>query len=463
MTNKSGLVQQFGVELDEDIARVVHLGLRINKKRAHLLVSNILGKHIPIDPRMAELTGRILASKVIRHHLDTHHQVFRNQNEDAMLSFESMIMEASRFVLDNATKNPWDIGNTYDLRLNRFFEMPHLFSPFGGLLSSLNMPDFATIGFAETATGLGANVASALNAPYIHSTRDFDESNILLSFEEEHSHATSHALKGNTSFASVAHNEPLVLVDDEFSTGKTLINIIRELHKKFNNKHYYIVSLVDCRNSENRQKMDDLAHELGCEITPISLVSGAVQVPENLTEICEAIERVNPVTDNEIKSSDNFHIIELDMGEDCSIENGLQSNNPTVQHKVMNALPWSVSHGLKSVLGSNYIVSPRNTLMLGREEFMYYPQLIAHEIDASFSSSTRSPVIIIDDPEYPIRNGVSYVASDGVSRYAYNVANFENVVIIQDYNMLDEDMLKLAQNLTYCVKNVIIFKLTNLK
>jgi hypothetical protein len=51
-----------------------------------------------------------------------------------------------------------------------------------------------------------------------------------------------------------------------------------------------------------------------------------------------------------------------------------------------------------------------------------------------FSSTTRSPVLPVDAPGYPIRNRITYPAGDGSGeRYAYNVRQgFDDVVVVLD-------------------------------
>ena len=52
---------RFGVTLTghagEPLDGLVELALRRNPKRAHLLVSTVLGKHVPTDPRVVHDAG----------------------------------------------------------------------------------------------------------------------------------------------------------------------------------------------------------------------------------------------------------------------------------------------------------------------------------------------------------------------------------------------------------------------
>lgn len=73
-------------------------------------------------------------------------------------------------------------------------------------------------------------------------------------FEESHSHATSHLLLPEdrdllASGGTGADASVLVLVDDEFSTGNTVLNTIRALHALHPRERYVIVALVDMRSA----------------------------------------------------------------------------------------------------------------------------------------------------------------------------------------------------------------------
>ncbi|MFD6735913.1 phosphoribosyltransferase domain-containing protein, partial [Micromonospora aurantiaca] len=176
------VAERLGVELagDEGLTGLLGLALRRNPKRAHLLVSNVLGKHVPQRPSVIWGAGRELGVRVRE-----------------LLGDEA----AARAVV---------------------------------------------LGYAETATGLGHSVADGLAlAPYLHSTRrPVDGVARAGGFEESHSHATSHLLLPEDP-ALLAGDGPLVLVDDEFSTGNTVLNTIRALHERYPRKRYVVVALVD--------------------------------------------------------------------------------------------------------------------------------------------------------------------------------------------------------------------------
>lgn len=106
-----------------------------------------------------------------------------------------------------------------------------------GDLLARNYPETRlVIGFAETATAIGAVVAERI-APecvYVHTTREaFPEAGHWIEFLEEHSHAVEQKLRGDQLPEWLANTDCVILVDDEISTGKTLMNMVRELREQY--------------------------------------------------------------------------------------------------------------------------------------------------------------------------------------------------------------------------------------
>ena len=88
------------------------------------------------------------------------------------------------------------------------------------------------IGFAETATAIGAVVAKNLSDEcfYLQTTRENFAGNFV-EFLEEHSHAPEQKLFAENFSELLNQTAEVVFVDDELSTGKTLLNNIRRLKK----------------------------------------------------------------------------------------------------------------------------------------------------------------------------------------------------------------------------------------
>ncbi|MFD0359603.1 phosphoribosyltransferase domain-containing protein, partial [Streptomyces sp. NPDC127110] len=230
------VAERLGVDLSgadggasPELRELLGLALRRNPKRAHLLVSQVLGKHVPQSPATVYAAGHGLGVRV-------------------------------RELLGDSAA------------------------------------DAVVLGYAETATGLGHCVADGLGpAPYLHSTRrPVPGLRPAGGFEEAHSHATSHLLLPEDP-ALLAGEGPLVLVDDEFSTGNTVLNTIRDLHARHPRTHYVVVALVDMRSAADRDRLTGFAAELGARVDLIALASGTVSLPDGVLEKGRAlVEEYDP-------------------------------------------------------------------------------------------------------------------------------------------------------------------------
>ncbi|MET9536680.1 phosphoribosyltransferase [Streptomyces sp. NPDC006553] len=485
------VAERLGVELigDEALPALLGLALRRNPKRAHLLVSSVLGKHVPQRPSVVYGSGLDLGRRV-----------------RALLGDE----QAARAVV---------------------------------------------LGYAETATALGHAVADGLGlAPYLHSTRR-PVAGVARAggFEESHSHATSHLLLPEDP-KLLAGDGPLVLVDDEFSTGNTVLNTVRALHERYPRDRYVVVALVDMRSAADLGRLDAFAAEIGARVDLISGAAGTVRLPEGVLEKGQALvaehERAyepgaGSVPGSSTASSRPAHVrVALDWPEGLP-DGGRHGFTPDQRHRLETALPAMAGritealrvpateaprvpsaeaprvpadqaqsaltaenrhglsagaqpgsaaeqrHGLSAGAQPGSAAEQRHglsagaqpgssggelsggtaeeahgsrsgptvdgrpatptpppagprVLVLGFEELMYAPLRLGTALegaghDVRYSTTTRSPVLAVDDPGYAIRTRLVFPAHDDPAdgpgeRYAYNVAGagFDAVVLVVD-------------------------------
>ncbi|MFD5365481.1 phosphoribosyltransferase [Streptomyces sp. NPDC127103] len=422
------VAERLGVELigDEALPDLLGLALRRNPKRAHLLVSSVLGKHVPQRPSVVYGSGLDLGRRV-----------------RALLGDE----EAARSVV---------------------------------------------LGYAETATALGHAVADGLGlAPYLHSTRR-PVAGVARAggFEESHSHATSHLLLPEDP-KLLAGDGPLVLVDDEFSTGNTVLNTVRALHERYPRDRYVVVALVDMRSAADLGRLDAFAAEIGARVDLISGAAGTVRLPDGVLEKGQALvaehERAydpgaasapGPTT---ARGGHEHARVALDWPEDLP-DGGRHGFTPDQRHRLETALP-AMAARITEALGDAAAGTERGAtagalpgsavggrsasavgeqpgstagaqpgpsaggprvLVLGFEELMYAPLRLGTALeeaghDVRYSTTTRSPVLAVDDPGYAIRTRLVFPAHDDPAdgpgeRYAYNVAGagFDAVVLVVD-------------------------------
>ncbi|WP_223280921.1 phosphoribosyltransferase [Streptomyces antnestii] len=372
------VAERLGVELvgDEEISGLLGLALRRNPKRAHLLVSNVLGKHVPQSPAVVWRSGYDLGLRV-RELLGEH--------------------EARRAVV---------------------------------------------LGYAETATGLGHSVADGLGlAPYLHSTRR-PVAGVARAggFEESHSHATSHLLLPEDP-RLLAGDGTLVLVDDEFSTGNTVLNTIRALHERYPRGRYVIVALVDMRSPDDRGRLADFAREIGARVDLVASASGTVELPDDVLAKGQAlVAHHESCTTTPTPRAEPGRVTRVDLGWPASVPDGGRHGFTPEHRAALDAALPGMAARLSPALGG-----ARRVLVLGFEELMYAPLALAREVEAAtgaevrYSTTTRSPVLAVDDPGYAIRTRLVFPAHDDPAdgpgeRYAYNVAggDFDAIVAVVD-------------------------------
>ncbi|WP_225882173.1 phosphoribosyltransferase [Streptomyces aureocirculatus] len=374
------------------LKELLGLALRRNPKRAHLLVSNVLGKHVPQHPSVIWRSG-------------------------------------------------YDLG----VRVR-------------DLLGDRDAARAVVLGYAETATGLGHSVADGLAlAPYLHSTRrPVAGVERAGGFEESHSHATSHLLLPEDP-RLLAGDGALVLVDDEFSTGNTVLNTIRALHARFPRQRYVIVALVDMRAPEDRDRLDVFARELGARVDLVALASGTVRLPDGVLEKGQALVAEHEAAAAETAGAvaaagapapapcgELAPVTRVDLGWPVGVpDGGRHGFTPAHRERLHAELP-----GMAERIAAALPADARRVLVLGFEELMYAPLALGTAIEerlgrtgteVRYSTTTRSPVLAVDDPGYAIRTRLVFPAHDDPAdgpgpRFAYNVAGggFDAVVAVVD-------------------------------
>ncbi|WP_406395691.1 phosphoribosyltransferase [Streptomyces sp. NBC_00887] len=381
------VAERLGVELvgDGELRELLGLALRRNPKRAHLLVSNVLGKHVPQRPSLVYGAGFELGERV------------RDLLGEA---------EARRAVV---------------------------------------------LGYAETATGLGHAVADGLGvATYLHSTRR-PVAGVAPAggFEEAHSHATSHLLlpEDPDLLTGVATEDspstPLVLVDDEFSTGNTVLNTIRDLHVRYPRERYVVVTLVDMRSEADQGRLAEFAEEIGARVDLVARARGTVRLPEGVLEEGRALVAAHEEASSPQPPGPTGARpapVRVELGWPDGLPDGGRHGFTPVHRAALEAALPDMAARIADALGD-----ARRVLVLGFEELMYAPLRLgtaleeATTADVRYSTTTRSPVLAVDDPGYAIRTRLVFPAHDDPAdgpgdRYAYNVAGagFDAVVAVVD-------------------------------
>lgn len=366
------------------------MAARINKRRSFLFVSKLIGKHIPIHPAKGLLVSALLASR--------YYETVKNGNCEFLEEWVSSLSQTK----------PVFTGKTF---------VPAAMNP-------------VVIGFAETATALGHAFFDCFEkADYFHTTRDIlQEQSPLITFEEEHSHATSHRCYIPKEILD--NNREIILVDDELTTGKTALNIIRAIHERFPRKEYTVAALLDWRTDEHKRDYALAENLLGITIHVVSLLTGSILV-----------NQVNKITDYHVT---NHHAYGNEpIIEEVHLEADFSTMNiPSIlSNGTVNRTPYLMETGRfgitsisnkdnqqKWVKIASFLKekrSPGKSLCLGTGEFMYIPMKIAAEMgeEVSYQSTTRSPIFTQNIHKYGARYQVAFPNPEdmGISHFVYNI------------------------------------------
>ncbi|CAB1275553.1 phosphoribosyltransferase domain-containing protein [Candidatus Nitrosacidococcus tergens] len=307
---------------------------RINPRRGYLFISKVLGKHLPCRP------------SVMR---DIYHRL-------------------GRFLI--AAKEPMII-----------------------------------IGIAETAIGLGAGVAHSLvqNAQYNdiifqQTTRHQLSAEVWIRFEETHSHAPRHTLYRPLSRfqEQFYYAKTLVLVDDEISTGNTLIALGKQLIKVLPHiSQVIIVSIVNWL-SDSQKTLFEV--QLNKPVAFINLLEGSFAFTHNL--------KLNPKP--------------LDQPQ-------IQPIVQTQQYTGRRGINFKEIHSIKGPYPKTNQIS-----IISTGEFQFQPFLWAEELenqgfDVLFQGTTRSPIKI----DHAIYSKLSFKDEygEGIDHYLYNLPSDREIII----------------------------------
>lgn len=287
------------------------------------------------------------------------------------------------------------------------------------------------VGFAETATAIGAVVAGCFSneCVYIHTTREeLDNVNKWLFFSEEHSHAVEQKICGDRISEWLLNTPQIIFVDDELSTGKTLINMVSQLRAQFpslSGTKMIAASIMNRLTPDNKNRLANAGmaseylvklpnedySEMVADITTVSakVISTARGSTQTYTVLRPSENLMNP----------RLGICMEEYRENC-------------RH---------IAAGVISAIKDQFIRDD-SVLVLGTEECMYPALILGQEIERSgltglvyCHATTRSPIgIWSGDDGYPITEGyrIHSFYDDNRDTYIYDLKHYDKVIVISD-------------------------------
>ena len=289
------------------------------------------------------------------------------------------------------------------------------------------------VGFAETATAIGAQVAISIGAKYIQTTREPIPNVEYMFFSEEHSHATEQKLVKNDVDLVINQIDRIVFVEDEVTTGNTILNIIRILDKEYFGKlKYSVASLLNGMGAEH------------LELYSNRNISLHYLVKTDHSTYGEQAEK--------FAGNGNYYCcfdkVDCDFST-ISILNRVDARRLVSAEQYQNACEdlWS---GVKKEIGD---FTGKNILVIGTEEFMFPALFIGRKLEKNGNSvlchsTTRSPIAVSLENEYPLHSRYELKSLYDSERrtFIYDIGKYDKVFIITDSSENETEGMKTLVN-----------------
>lgn len=284
------------------------------------------------------------------------------------------------------------------------------------------------VGFAETATAIGAAVASCFGAGcrYMHTTREsLGQEQDWILFLEEHSHAMEQRLHRGGFLQGLNPESTVIFVEDEISTGRTLLNMLRQLRgvSEAASKVRMVAASIINRLSEENER---LLREAGIECEYL------VKLPEE-----DYAAQVNgwPVAPAEDMTACSADVASTRLEGPAGYPNPRLGADFMAYHAHCQRVADQAAAQLSACVKPGM-----RLLVLGTEECMYPALVVGAELEKLVEgqvychATTRSPIGVWDAADYPIRSGYrirSFYEMERVT-FLYNLDGYDAVVIVTD-------------------------------
>ena len=299
------------------------------------------------------------------------------------------------------------------------------------------------LGFAETATALGAAVASRLgpDCAFLTTTREAGEGPGWVRFLEEHSHAAEQKLWGGDLDALLQKTDTVLFVDDEISTGKTLRNMVAQLTRRWpalGEKTLVAASLLNRVTPEQEEALVDAGITCRC-LVRLPQEDHTAQVADwTVTEAPPAVPQ------------------NLSFRQETLPGEGLLDPRKTLRIGAYDRSCQAVAEAMLSrALGP--VETLGKTLVLGTEECMYPALRLGERLErlgaeVCCHATTRSPIGLCDAPGYPIRSGWKLPSfyEEERTTYVYNLREYDTVIVLSDTKKTDLRAIQALASVLTC-------------
>lgn len=341
------------------------------------------------------------------------------------------------------------------------------------ILSAYTDEKILMIGFAETATAIGAAAAIRIGAPYIHTTRETVAGAGYLSFSETHSHAVTQKIVKNEIGQMIYGIDRIVFVEDEVTTGNTIWNSICALRKEYGTElSFSVASIINGMDEKARGFYEEEGIQLHyclrtdhqryayqaqqCSEDGIYHACNTSQVHEPVIESWKNVGK-GPTESTQICDARRARLPAAESGKDSGKE-AAESGKDSGKRSAWTAAEVSIAGAVDARTLTDAKAYERschslweevrmklggwlegNVLVLGTEEFMYPALYVAAQIErlganVRFHATTRSPICVSASPDAPLheRYELRSMYEEGRVTYVYDIAYNDTILVITD-------------------------------
>lgn len=312
------------------------------------------------------------------------------------------------------------------------------------------------IGFAETATAIGSAIAIELKSAYMQTTREVIPGVHYLFFSEAHSHATEQKLIQEDMDQVIHKTDRIIFIEDEITTGNTIMNIVLILKKRYPEKvKYSVASLL------NGMEADSLAtfkkHEINVHYLLKTKHDQYTKIAEGFRGDGTYVSAVSVVKPENLECKENLEYANLRKIDARGWLNARRAILAKDYSDACNRLWQQINH-------TGFLQGKARVLVLGTEEFMYPALYIASKIEENASfvrchSTTRSPIVVSNETNYPLHKRYELLSFYDRKRttYLYDLDTYDSVIIVTDsHELVNESLHTLLYALKQCGNDEII-------
>lgn len=304
------------------------------------------------------------------------------------------------------------------------------------------------VGFAETATAIGAAVAIECQAAYMQTTREVIDGVDYLYFSESHSHATEQKLVKTDLDKIIGKTDRIIFIEDEVTTGNTILNIVRLIQKTYAQPvSFAVASILNGMNEEALENYKNLkipvhylvktAHDTYTEIAEQYQADGTCHICTKPQE--KEVEQQKEVQQQIEMQQTKEAQQPIEVQEISGWINARRLHTADTYKQACEQLWQEIQQKYGYTKYTKETETGRRILVLGTEEFMYPALYVGAKLEEAgytvrMHATTRSPIAVSKEEKYPLhtRYELASLYDKNRTTFVYDLTEYEEVLVLTD-------------------------------